>query len=162
MRIGKNGRSSAHIRWVSLPPSALSARYQGVPLTHNYIIQRFSMMDTEPPQIIGRNCASSTLDTLIQSLDGAKITSGIPPAQVAFGITSTLLAMIRVRSLPINRYGSQIQVYSGFHGQQTRLRRAREVLCSCLSSSQPRVKREAIGPTHPVRARGDRPVDYVS
>ena len=38
----------------------------------------------------------STLDGLIQVLDLAKDTCGIPPAQAAFGAVSILLTMIRV------------------------------------------------------------------
>jgi hypothetical protein len=41
----------------------------------------------------------STLDVLIQALNFAKDSCGIPPAQIAFGSASVLLAMIRVCSL---------------------------------------------------------------
>ena len=55
-------------------------------------------MGTESPQLKGRDRALSTLDALIQILDVAKNACGIPPAQVAFGSTSTLLTIIRVCS----------------------------------------------------------------
>ena len=45
----------------------------------------------------GRDGALSTLDVFIQTLNLAKDTCGIPPAQAAFGAASFLLAMIRVR-----------------------------------------------------------------
>ena len=44
----------------------------------------------------GRDGALSALDVLIQALNLAKDTCGIPPAQVALGSASVLLTMIRV------------------------------------------------------------------
>ena len=49
-------------------------------------------------QLKERDGVISTLDVFIQILDIAKNACGIPPAQVAFGSASVLLAMIRVRS----------------------------------------------------------------
>jgi hypothetical protein len=44
-----------------------------------------------------RDVALPTLDVFIQALNIAKDACGIPPAQIALGSASTLLAMIRVR-----------------------------------------------------------------
>jgi hypothetical protein len=46
---------------------------------------------------IGRDGVLSTLDVLVQALNIAKDTCGIPPAQIAFGSACVLLTMIRVR-----------------------------------------------------------------
>jgi hypothetical protein len=45
----------------------------------------------------GRDGVLTALDLLIQTLTIAKDACGIPPAQVALGSASVLLAMIRVR-----------------------------------------------------------------
>ena len=45
----------------------------------------------------GRDRVLPTLDVFIQVLNIAKDACGIPPAQIAFGSASVLLAMIRVR-----------------------------------------------------------------
>ena len=47
-------------------------------------------------QTKGRDGVLPTLDVFIQILNIAKDTCGIPPAQVALGAASVLLAMIRV------------------------------------------------------------------
>ena len=49
-----------------------------------------------PQQPKGRDGVLSALDVLIQALNLAKDSCGIPPAQVAFGSASVLLSMIRV------------------------------------------------------------------
>ena len=49
----------------------------------------------------GRDGALSALDALILVLNLAKDVCGIPPAQIALGSAAALLAMIRVRSLPL-------------------------------------------------------------
>lgn len=74
-------------------------------------------MTTKSPQPKERDRAISTLDTLIQILDVAKDACGIPPAQVAFGSTSTLLAMIRVRSLLLCHYKFPVHIHSGLYDQ---------------------------------------------
>lgn len=68
------------------------------PQSHNYCDFRRHMA-TESLQLEGRDHTLTTLDTLVRVLDAAKDTSGIPPAQAAFGSTSDLLTVIRVRSL---------------------------------------------------------------
>lgn len=62
-------------------------------------------MATESPQSKGRERVLTALDTLIQILDVAKDACGIPPAQAAFGITSALLTIIRVRPPLLWNYG---------------------------------------------------------
>ena len=47
----------------------------------------------------GREVVLPTLDVFIQALNIAKDACGIPPAQIALGSASTLLTMIKVRSL---------------------------------------------------------------
>jgi hypothetical protein len=44
----------------------------------------------------GRDRVLSALDIVIQGLDIAKDSCGIPPAQAAFGVVSALLTMIKV------------------------------------------------------------------
>ena len=53
-------------------------------------------MASESPDSKSNDRMISTLDGLIQVLDLAKDTCGIPPAQAAFGAVSILLTMIRV------------------------------------------------------------------
>ena len=48
-----------------------------------------------------RDGVLSALDVLIQALNLAKDSCGIPPAQIALGSAAVLLTMIRVRFLPI-------------------------------------------------------------
>jgi hypothetical protein len=54
-------------------------------------------MASTSQQRTGHDGVFSTLDVLIQTLNLAKDTCGIPPAQVAFGSAGVLLTMIRVR-----------------------------------------------------------------
>ena len=51
----------------------------------------------------GRDGILSMLDLVIQTVNLAKDTCGIPPAQVVFGSVSVLLTMIRGRLLPALR-----------------------------------------------------------
>lgn len=74
-------------------------------------------MATELSHSKGRDRLLSTLNTLIQILDVAKVACVVPPAQAAFGSASVLLAMIRVHSLLLYRYQSLVHVHSGLHGQ---------------------------------------------
>jgi hypothetical protein len=53
------------------------------------------MASSQQPK--GRDAVLATLDLFIQALNIAKDACGIPPAQVAFGSATVLLAMIRVR-----------------------------------------------------------------
>ena len=55
----------------------------------------------------------------------------------------------------------QLTSPSGLKGQQTRLRRAWEIVRPCVSSPRPRVKRE-IGRTQPFCRRSDWATDLVS
>ena len=52
-------------------------------------------MATKSPQLKGRDRAVSTLNVLIQVLNLAKDTCGVPPAQVAFGSAVVLLTLIK-------------------------------------------------------------------
>ena len=56
-----------------------------------------STMASTSQQQKGRDRVLPTLDVFVQVLNIAKDTCGIPPAQVAFGSASVLLAMIRAR-----------------------------------------------------------------
>ena len=75
----------------------------------------------------GRDRALSALDIVIQGLNLAKDTCGIPPAQAAFGSVSALLTMIRVLS-PLPCDEPLIHAHLGHHGQRPGLRRPRDVL----------------------------------
>jgi hypothetical protein len=55
------------------------------------------MMASTSQRPKGRGGALSTLDVLIQTLNLAKDTCGIPPAQAVLASAVALLAMIRVR-----------------------------------------------------------------
>jgi hypothetical protein len=65
----------------------------------------------------------STLDVSIQALNFAKDSCGIPPAQIAFGAASVLLAMIRVCFLLLYSGTLLIRVYLGHNGQRPGLYR---------------------------------------
>jgi hypothetical protein len=54
-------------------------------------------MASTSQQPTGRDGVLSALDIVIQGLDLAKDTCGIPPAQAVFGIVSALLTMMRAR-----------------------------------------------------------------
>jgi hypothetical protein len=56
-----------------------------------------STMASTSQQSTGRDGVLPALDIVIQGLDLAKDTCGIPPAQAVFGIVSALLTMIRAR-----------------------------------------------------------------
>ena len=56
-------------------------------------------MASTSQQTKGRDGVLPALDVFIQILNIAKDTCGIPPAQVALGAASVLLAMIRVHFL---------------------------------------------------------------
>jgi hypothetical protein len=73
------------------------------------------MASSQPPK--GRDGVLSALDVLIQALNLAKDTCGIPPAQIAFGSASALLTMIRARFLLLCEDGLLIRVYLGHDGQ---------------------------------------------
>ena len=75
-------------------------------------------MAAKTPQPKGRKSRSlSTLDTLTQILDVAKVACVIPPAQAAIGSASTLLTMIKVPSLPFRGCEFPVHGYSGLHGR---------------------------------------------
>ena len=71
-----------------------------------------------------QNNVLSALDIGTQTLNLAKDACGIPPAQMAFGSTRALLAMIRVCWLPFPDFVLPVDVYPGPYGQQTGLRGA--------------------------------------
>jgi hypothetical protein len=64
----------------------------------------------------GRDSILATLDISIQALNLAKDSCGIPPAQIAFGSASVLLAMIRVCSLLLCSEALLIRDYLGYDG----------------------------------------------
>ena len=76
----------------------------------------------QPPE--GRDGTPPTLDLFIHTLNYAKDTCGIPPAQAAFGAASFLLTTIRVR-FPL-RYKDEllVQICLGHAGKRSGLRRA--------------------------------------
>ena len=80
-------------------------------------------MDSTSQQPKRRDRVLPTLDVFIQVLNIAKDTCGIPPAQIAFGSASVLLAMIRARSSLLRRDGLLTRVSLGYDGQRSRLRR---------------------------------------
>ena len=84
------------------------------------------------PKSKGHDRVLSALDAFITALDLAKDACGIHPAQIAFASASVLLTMIRVCFFLSRVYGPPPYAYSGLHGQQTRLRRARENLRQCM------------------------------
>ena len=63
----------------------------------------------------GRDVILPTLDVLIQALNIAKDTCGIPPAQIALGSASALLTMIRVR-FPLREDELLIDIRLGHYG----------------------------------------------
>ena len=65
----------------------------------------------------GRDRALPTLDVFIQVLNIAKDTCGIPPAQIAFGSASVLLAMIRARFPLLGGDALLTRVSPGYNGQ---------------------------------------------
>ena len=74
-------------------------------------------MDGKPRRSKGRDGALSALNVAIDALNLAGDTSsGIPPAQAAFGSVSILLTMIRVPSLFCGD-GPPIHVYPGLYCQ---------------------------------------------
>jgi hypothetical protein len=73
-------------------------------------------MTSSQQQLKGRDGVLSTLDVFIQSLNLAKDTCGIPPAQVAFGTAGILLTMIRVRFLPLCKDELLTHGYLGHDG----------------------------------------------
>ena len=74
-------------------------------------------MATKSPESKGRDRAISTLSTLVQILDVAQGVCGFPPAQIAIGSTSALLAVIRVRFPLLSHCECPVHGYSGYHGQ---------------------------------------------
>ena len=76
------------------------------------------------PQPKGRDGVLTTLNVFIQALDIAKDACGIPPAQVALGSASTLLTMIRVRSLVPCIDGLPAHIRLGHDVQQPGIRRS--------------------------------------
>ena len=65
-----------------------------------------------------RDAILPTLDVSIQALNIARDACGIPPAQIALGSASTLLTMIRARSILLLCEDRQLtDVYLGYHGQ---------------------------------------------
>jgi hypothetical protein len=117
---------------------------------------------TPSQQPKGRDGVLLTLDAAIQALGLAKDSCGIPPAQIAFGSASVLLATIRVRFLLLYEDGLLIGVYLGHDGQRSGLRRLRAGLRRCMPSTLPEIAREAIGPTQPIRPLRNRRADCVS
>ena len=82
-------------------------------------------MASKPQRPTGRDGVLSTLDVLIQALNLAKDTCGIPPAQVAIGSAGVLLTMIRVcPPLRLRENRLLIQVDLGHDGQRSGLLRA--------------------------------------
>ena len=71
----------------------------------------------------GRDSVLSTLDVFIQTLDLAKNTCGIPPAQVAFGCATVLLTMIRVLFFLLCGDKPLTRVYLGHDDQRSGLHR---------------------------------------
>jgi hypothetical protein len=59
-----------------------------------------------------------TLDVFIQTINFAKDSCGIPPAQIALGSASVLLTMIRVRYLLLREQILLIRVYLGHDGKR--------------------------------------------
>lgn len=72
----------------------------------------------------GREGLRLTLGVFIQTLNLAKDTCGVPPAEAAFGCAGVLLTMILVRSLPLYEYELLDRVSAGYHGKKSGLPRA--------------------------------------
>ena len=75
------------------------------------------MMASTSRQPNGRDGALSTLDVLIQTLNFAKDTCGIPPAQIALGSAIALLTMIRVHNPLLREEEDLAHTYLGYDGQ---------------------------------------------
>ena len=80
-------------------------------------------MASTPQHQKGRDRVLPTLDVFIQVLNIAKDTCGIPPAQVAFGSASVLLAMIRARFPLLSGNGLLTRISPGYDGQRSGFRR---------------------------------------
>jgi hypothetical protein len=119
-------------------------------------------MASSQQQPKGRDGVLSTLDVFIQSLNLAKDTCGIPPAQVAFGTAGILLTMIRVRFLSLCQDELLTHGYLGHDGQRSGLRRPWTGLWRCMSSALPEIEGETARSTQPVGPRCDWRADYVS
>ena len=91
-------------------------------------------MASAPQRPKGRDGVLSTLDAVILTLNLAKDTCGVPPAQVALGSVSALLTMIRVRSPLFYRDEPPVHVRSGLRGQQTGSRRPWAGVCRCMQT----------------------------
>ena len=78
----------------------------------------------------GRDVILPTLDVLIQALNIAKDTCGIPLAQIALGSASTLLTMIRVcPPILLHEMNWKLKsIYIGHNGQLQGLCQPREEL----------------------------------
>ena len=92
-------------------------------------------MTTKSPQPKGRDRALSTLNTLIQALNLAKTSCGIPQAQVVFGSASVLLTTMKVCSYSFRDSELPTQDHSGHSNTQTELRRTRDLLRRCMPNT---------------------------
>jgi hypothetical protein len=99
---------------VRIPPTADVPRSFLHPL-------RGSTMASASRRPKGRDGVLSTLHVIIQALDLAQGTCGIPPAQVAFGSVIALLTMIRVFLPLLCANGALAYVYLGHAGQRSGL-----------------------------------------
>jgi hypothetical protein len=111
----------------------------------------------------GRDVVLPTLDVFIQTINIAKDACGVPPAQIALGSASTLLAMIRVRfPMLLREHGLLAHAYLGHIGQLSRLCRPRAELRECMSSIVPKIGGKKAGRAQPGRPGCDWRPDHVS
>ena len=82
------------------PISITGSDFSSQPVFFTISLQlRASTMAMSSSQPNGRNCAASTLNASLQTLNSAKDPCRIPPAQVTFDSATVFLTVIRVRSL---------------------------------------------------------------
>ena len=84
-------------------------------------------MAPEPQRSKRHDGLLSKLDVAIQHLSSAKGVGGVAPARIALSSACVLLTAIRVHPLLFSD-DLPVDVYSGHHGQGTRLYRSRTVL----------------------------------
>jgi hypothetical protein len=113
-------------------------------------------------QQTARDGVLSTLDAFIQTLNFARDSCGIPPAQIAFGSASVLLTMIRVYFLLLCNDGILIRVYLGHDGQRSGLCRPWAGLWRCMPDTLQEIGGETAGPTQPVCAGCNWGAEHVS
>ena len=85
-------------------------------------------MASNSQQPKGRDGALSALDVVIKTLDLAKESCGILPAQAVFGSASAILTMIRVGLIRFYTMSPPVYICLGLHGKRTGLCRPWNIL----------------------------------